>query len=109
MDPKEPMSEVVAYLRKNLGKKMTAYVGGSRSQHLMNREAIPIETEMRLRYAKYTTLFITAAYGVDTTKAWLFRTNCCLNGSAPAWVLRHAKTISELEKVVVAAKTFIVS
>ncbi len=109
MKSNEPLHEAIAYLQKHLGKKMTLYLSGLNDHFWPKRDKMPIEAEMRLRYAHRAALVVVSAYGAETAKSWLFGTNRHLKDNAPAWVLRHAKTIAELEKVVSAAKAFIIS
>ena len=105
------IDEIAAYLQKTLGQKMTAYLSGLNSQKAVSnwiaKRTIPRdEAAIRLRHAYIAVQMIVDVYGADTAKAWLFGTNTRLNDEAPAYILRHSKTLDDLRGIVPAAKTF---
>ena len=63
-------------------------------------------TRLRLRDAYRATRLIVAAYDNATAEAWFFGSNSRLDDEAPAWVLRHARSLDDLRMVVPAAKAF---
>lgn len=107
----EDWQKLIAYLEEHLGLKVLAYcsgVGTIRPVCAWRKGKRPkIETEMRVRFAYQATLFVIEAFGSDTAKSWLFGRNRNLNGRAPAWTLRHGRTIEDLKSVVSAAKKFV--
>jgi hypothetical protein len=63
-------------------------------------------TRLRLRDAYRAARLIVAAYDDATAEAWFFGSNSRLDDEAPAWVLRHARSLDDLRMVVPAAKAF---
>jgi hypothetical protein len=61
---------------------------------------------LRIRVAFFAALVLVEAYGAETAKAWFIGTNAELGDNAPAWVLRHATDLDELQLVVPVAKEF---
>lgn len=111
MEMNSRLSDLVRYLKKNLGVKMTAYISGLCDSQPVNswlRGKRPrLHIEMRLRYAHQAVMLVREAYGQETAQSWLWGKNSHLNDCAPAMVLRRARTVAELEAVVQAAKAFV--
>lgn len=111
MEMNSRLSDLVRYLRKNLGVKMTAYVSGLCDTRPVNswlRGKRPsLHIEMRLRYAYQAVMLVREGYGQETAQAWLWGKNSHLGDCAPAMTLRRARTVADLEDVVSAAKAFV--
>jgi hypothetical protein len=107
-----PISEIAGFLAAHLGQQATAYVAGVKGAAQVARwidgETPPKGqmTRLRLRDAYRATRLIVSAYDNATAEAWFFGSNSRLDDEAPAWVLRHARSLDDLRMVVPAAKAF---
>jgi hypothetical protein len=107
-----PISEIARFLSDHLGQQATAYVAGVKGAAQVAKwiegDTPPKGqmTRLRLRDAYRAARLIVAAYDDATAEAWFFGSNSRLDDEAPAWVLRHARSLDELRMVVPAAKAF---
>ncbi len=107
-----PISEIARFLSDHLGQQATAYVAGVKGAAQVAKwieGGTPPKgqmTRLRLRDAYRAARLIVAAYDDATAEAWFFGSNSRLDDEAPAWVLRHARSLDELRMVVPAAKAF---
>ena len=103
-------AELAAYLQAQVGQSLTAYMAGLTDRKVVGRWARGQKPRdravMRLRSAYQVVRLLAEAYGVETAKAWLFGSNSRLDGEAPAWVIRHARSPDDLRLVVPVARTF---
>jgi hypothetical protein len=104
------ISEVTAYLQKNLGQRVTAYLSGVKDPKMVGQWASgkvkPRElSEFRLRAAYPVTALLVDAFSAGTAKAWFFGTNSRLDDQAPAFVLRHGEP--PFHSLLPAAKAFV--
>ena len=104
-------AEVATYLQKTLGQKMTAYLSGLKDtkevgQWASGEVAPRLMAESRLRYAYIAVRMLAMVYDTMTAKSWLFGSNTRLDNEAPAYILRHAKSIEDIRFVVPAAQAF---
>jgi hypothetical protein len=102
---------VARYLQDELGQKTVAYLAGIKDAKMVGRWAAgknqPAELpRLRLRASYELTQLLVAAFDGETAKAWLFGSNSRLDGEAPAWVVRYAKSWDELREVILTARTF---
>jgi hypothetical protein len=101
---------IVAYLRKHLGQRSTAYLAGLKDDKMIARwlegaDPRPL-ARLRLQHAYVAARMIGEAFGDRTLEAWFYGSNSRLDDEAPAWVLRHAQSLDDLRMVVPAAKAF---
>jgi hypothetical protein len=107
-----PISEIARFLSDHLGQQATAYVAGVKGATQVAKwieGGTPPKgqmTRLRLRDAYRAARLIVAAYDQATAEAWFFGSNSRLDDEAPAWVLRHARSLDDLRMVVPAAKAF---
>ena len=104
-------AEVALYLQKTLGQKITAYLSGLKDTKEVGQwvsgDVAPRQmAESRLRYAYVAVRLLSMAYDTMTAKSWLFGSNTRLNNEAPAYILRHAKSIDDIRFIVPAAQAF---
>jgi hypothetical protein len=109
---RETLPNIAAYLQKTLGQQTVVYLSGLNDpkmvrQWIKGKRPKADMTTYRLRYAYQATRMLEAAFGVETTKAWLFGTNDRFNDDAPAFVLRYARSPEDLRPVVPAARAFV--
>ena len=106
------IAEIARFLADHLGQQATAYVAGVKGAAQVAKwieGGTPPKsqiTRLRLRDAYRATRLIVAAYDAATAEAWFFGSNSRLDDEAPAWVLRHARSLDDLRMVVPAAKAF---
>jgi hypothetical protein len=107
-----PIAEIARFLAQHLGQQATAYLAGVKGAAQVAKwieGGTPPKgqmTRLRLRDAYRATRLIVAAYDDATAEAWFFGSNSRLDDEAPAWVLRHARSLDDLRMVVPAAKAF---
>jgi hypothetical protein len=106
------INEVVAYLQRHLGRKVTAYLSGAVSTGMVGKwakgRAHPSELpSQRLQSAYEVTRVLVDAYGPKTARTWLFGTNPLLDDEAPAYVLRNGQRPEDWELVLPAAREFV--
>ena len=106
-----PIQEVIAYLQKHLGQRMTAYISGVKDPKMVSRwiarQNLPRdESQMRLREGYQAARLLIDAYGEETAKAWLFGSNAELGSQAPAYMLRQARSWEDMREIVPAARAF---
>jgi L-ornithine N5-monooxygenase len=104
-----PITRIVEYLQKHVGKTLTAYVsGGERSDAIeswLRGTTVPEPSAIpRLRHAYLAVRLVSEMFGDETAAAWLFGIKAELGDEAPAAVLRHG---DDLERVVTAARSFV--
>ena len=107
-----PITEIASFLREHLGQRKTAYIGGVNDPKMVARWIAGHSTprdyaQRRLREGYQAARLLVSAYGDETAKAWFFGTNDQLDGEAPAYVLRHARSWEELRLIVPAARAFL--
>lgn len=105
-----PMKEVAQYLQSVLGQKLTVYLSGLNDPKVVGMwssgKVEPREmSQIRLRHAYLAARILVYAYGEETAKSWFIGTNTRLDSEAPAYVLRYAKTLDDLQPVVPAARS----
>ena len=103
------LEDMTEYLEKNLGKAITGYISGleyPRQKLSSMNNQFRTEAELRIQQAYDSIRPIIEKYDSRTARAWLFGMNRGLNSEAPAYVIRHAKTLEELSDVVAIAKEF---
>ena len=106
------IAEIARFLADHLGQQATAYIAGVKGAAQVAKwidgETPPKGqiTRLRLRDAYRATRLIVSAYDDATAEAWFFGSNSRLDDEAPAWVLRHARSLDDLRMVVPAAKAF---
>jgi hypothetical protein len=106
------LPEIVAYLQATLGQQTVAYLSGLKDPKMVGlwakgKRPKADMTVHRLRSAYQATRLLDAAFGPETTKAWLFGSNDRFDDEAPAFVLRYAKSPEDLRPVVPAARAFV--
>jgi hypothetical protein len=107
-----PIAEIARFLAQHLGQQATAYVAGVKGAAQVAKwidgDTPPKGqmTRLRLRDGYRAARLIVAAYDDATAEAWFFGSNSRLDDEAPAWVLRHARSLDDLRMVVPAAKAF---
>ena len=106
-----PIHEIAAFLKRHLGQRMTAYIGGVNDPKMVARwiaqQNLPRdEPQMRLREGYQAARLLVDAYGAETAKAWLFGSNAELGDRAPAYMLREAHSWEDLRSIVPAARAF---
>ncbi|MBE2317510.1 XRE family transcriptional regulator [Solirubrobacter sp. CPCC 204708] len=107
-----PISEIARFLSDHLGAQATAYVAGVKGAAQVAKwieGGTPPKgqmTRLRLRDAYRAARLLVTAYDEATAEAWFFGSNSRLDDEAPAWVLRHARSLDDLRMVVPAAKAF---
>ena len=104
--------ELIVYLQRHLGEKLTAYIIGPRGsgtvRQWISKAAQPgAKAQLRLRYAYHATRLLVESYGNETAISWLFGTNSLLNDEAPADVLRRAAKDEDFRHVIPAARSFV--
>lgn len=107
-----PITEIVSFMRQHLGQRKTAYIGGVNDPKMVARWVAGHSTprdhsQRRLREGYQAARLLVGAYGDETAKAWFFGSNTQLDGDAPAYVLRHARSWEELRLIVPAARAFL--
>jgi hypothetical protein len=107
-----PITEIASYMREHLGQRKTAYIGGVNDPKMVARwiagHSTPRDySQRRLREGYQAARLLVGAYGDETAQAWFFGSNTQLEGDAPAYVLRHARTWEELRLIVPAAHAFL--
>jgi len=111
MEMEGELADCVRYLKKNLGAGVTAYLCGLCNSQNVNswlRGRRPrMHTELRLRYGYRAVMLVREAYGREAVQSWLFGKNTYLKNCAPIMILRRSTTVTELESVVRAAKSFV--
>jgi hypothetical protein len=106
------VSEVAAFVARQLGKQATAYLCGLKEPAQVTKwieDGVDPRSHIqrvRLRHAYTAARMIVAAYDNATAEAWFFGSNSRLDDESPAWVLRHANSLDDLRMVVPAAKAF---
>jgi hypothetical protein len=106
------LRQIAGFLATHLGQQATAYLAGVKGAAQVARwiegETPPKGqmTRLCLRDAYRAARLIVSAYDDATAEAWFFGSNSRLDDEAPAWVLRHARSLDELSMVVPAAKAF---
>jgi hypothetical protein len=104
--------EQARYLRDHVGQEVAAYVCGLRNaqtigEWIRDPGRQPRDTAlMRLGNAYICVRLMTEAFGDKTAKMWLFGHNSRLGGVAPAYRLRHARSLDDMQDVVPVAKAF---
>ena len=107
-----PIAEIASFMREHLGQRKTAYIGGVNDPKMVARwiagHSTPRDrSQRRLREGYQAARLLVSAYGDETAKAWFFGSNTQLDGEAPAYVLRHARSWEELRLIVPAARAFL--
>jgi hypothetical protein len=107
-----PITEIASFLREHLGQRKTAYIGGVNDPKMVARWVAGHSTprdhaQARLREGYQAARLLVGAYGDETAKAWFFGSNTQLDGDAPAYVLRHARSWEELRLIIPAARAFL--
>jgi hypothetical protein len=107
-----PIAEIASFMRQHLGQRKTAYIGGVNDPKMVARWIAGHSTprdhaQRRLREGYQAARLLVGAYGDETAKAWFFGSNAQLDGDAPAYVLRHARSWEELRLIVPAARAFL--
>jgi hypothetical protein len=107
-----PIAEIASFMRHHLGQRKTAYIGGVNDPKMVARWVAGHSTprdhaQRRLREGYQAARLLVGAYGDETAKAWFFGSNAQLDGDAPAYVLRHARSWEELRLIVPAARAFL--
>ena len=105
------IAKIAAFLTDKIGQKPTAYLSGVESPKEVGNwargDVKPRDmAENRLRCAFQAVRLLVKAYGPDTAKAWLFGTNTRLGDEAPAFLMRHAKSIEDIRGIVPTARAF---
>ena len=105
------VDEIAAYLQRELGQKLTAYLADVTDPKMVGRwaagKAVPRDDRaMRLREAFKATRMIVEAFGTTTAKAWWVGSNTRLDDEAPAAVVRQGEDPQALRFVVPAARAF---
>lgn len=93
------VDEIAGKLQGELGQRLVAYAAGIRSPKLVGRWAAGAHppapaAEQRLRALYRTALILDAAYGPETTRAWLTGSNPDLNDEAPLELLRDGQDVA---------------
>jgi hypothetical protein len=107
-----PIAEIASFMQQHLGQRQTAYIGGVNDPKMVARWIAGHSTprdhaQRRLREGYQAARLLVGAYGDETAKAWFFGSNTQLDGDAPAYVLRHARSWEELRLIVPAARAFL--
>jgi hypothetical protein len=101
---------ITEYLQRHLGRQATSYIAGLKDATMVAKWRDGVEprqvTRMKLRHAYIAVRMIAEAFDDRTVEAWFFGSNTRLDGEAPAWVLRYAKSLDDVRFVVPAAKAF---
>jgi len=110
----EKIDAIAAFLQKNLGQKLTAYLAGLNDPKVVGLwaqgKARPRDlANFKLRCAYKVASMLVDAYGDETAKSWFFGTNTRLDDEAPAYLLRHGKVPEDMHFIVPAAKAFVLS
>jgi len=108
----EDLKTIVKYLFRAIGRNWTIYCSGLDYNHKMKRfrfARIPIDVEMRLRYAYQAILLVKEAYGKEALREWMSKRNPNLNWKSPADTLRYSDNLRKLSQVIEAAQKFVVS
>jgi len=106
-----PFSEIVTWLRANLGVRMVAYIAGETSTQPVSAWADGVAEpgaaeQERLRYAFHAAAILRERHGIATTQSWFMGTNPKLVDEAPARVLRTEDVRAGAREVIVAAQGF---
>jgi hypothetical protein len=105
------IAEIAGFLQRQLGQKLTAYVGGIRDPKMVGkwirRDSRPHDmVSVRLREAYKAVRMIVESYSADTAKAWLTGSNTRLDDQAPAMILRYAESFEDCLTIFPPAKAF---
>lgn len=104
------IAELVSYLQSHLGQQAVAYMAGLENPKMLSRWAEGTNprtaSRLRLRYAYRAARLIIETYDDTTAEAWFFGSNTKLDDNAPAWVLRHARSVDDLRFLIPAVKAF---
>jgi len=106
-----PFPEVVSELRKILGARLVAYIGGVKSTLSVSTWAdgtgAPDEVDReRLRHAFHVAALLRERFDATTVQSWFKGMNPSLNGEAPALVLREGDPLKGARDVIAVAKAF---
>ncbi len=106
-----PPSRVVEYLQQVLTRRVVAYLAGLNDTKMVSAwargeaEPRPAAT-MRLRYGYHAARIVAEAYDEETARSWFFGSNHLLDEEAPAYVLRHARSLDDVRLIIPAARSF---
>lgn len=102
--------EIAAYLRDQLGQRVTAYLVGAADPKqiagYVRGARISDLRARRLREGYKVVRMIEAVYSVETAKVWLFGTNSRLDDQAPIEVIGGARETVQFADVHRAARQF---
>jgi hypothetical protein len=105
-----PISELVDYLCRHLGRQAVAYMAGLKDPQMLADWIGGTEprrtNQMRIRYAYRAARMIIEAFDANTAEAWFFGSNSQLDEDAPAAVLRNARQVDDLRYLIPAVKAF---
>lgn len=106
-----PIGDLVRYLCTHLGRQAVAYMTGLKDAQMLP-DWISGKTDprslnkMRIRHAYRAARMIIESFDNKTAEAWFFGSNSQLDESAPAAVLRSARTVEDLRYLIPAVKAF---
>lgn len=98
---------LVEYLKNHIGPENTSYIAGLENVEQLKEISFGVnETiEMRIRHAYDVVRVLSEKYDDRTAKSWLYGINTRLENS-PAYTIRHAESLKDLEDVVAIARGF---
>jgi hypothetical protein len=107
------VQQIAAYLRDQLGQRVTAYLLGAADAKQVGAYArgasISDVRARRLREGYKVVRMIETPYDIETAKAWLFGTNARLDDQAPIEVIAGATKTEQFADVRRAARQFATS
>ena len=113
--PSDGVEKIAQYLQGILGQRLTAYICGLNDPKMIGLwiqgkgKPKGMMTLPRLKEAYKATLWIVTAYDKETAKSWFFGTNTRLGDQSPAYLLRNANSIDDIQLVAPVAKAFALS
>lgn len=103
-------SQIVGRLAELMGRKLTAYVGGSQDVRAVERwisgEVPPSETQEKLRFAYVIARMLSEREDVKVIQAWFIGLNPELGDRSPLKLIRESNLDAIGSEIVGAARSF---